>query len=95
MQYNFIKPQPYIAPYSDVPLTKEDLDKRQRKYYRLKKIGVNPTVIVDDSEDGEIENPYRIEAMILINRDEEVSDELLKKIQQYDKEHNIKIYTGN
>ena len=88
-QQSVKKPAPYIAPYSDVPVTKEELEKRKRKYFQLKKVGVNPTLIVDDNEDKEEENPYRIQAMILINRDEEVPEELIKQIQKYDKEHNI------
>ena len=30
---------------------KEELEKRQRKHIRLKKIGVNPTLIVEDGDD--------------------------------------------
>lgn len=91
-QSSIKKPSPYIAPYSDIAVTKEELERRKRRYYRLKKIGVNPTIIVDADNDNttEKENPYRIEAMILINRDEDVPEELLKKIKKYDMEHNIK-----
>ena len=91
IQQSVKKPKPYIAPYSDIPVTKEELEKRQRKYYRLKKIGVNPTLIVEDGNgEAETENPYRIQAMIMINRDEEVPDELIEQIKKYDMEHNIK-----
>ena len=81
------KPEPYIAPYSDIPLTRKELDRRERQYRRLRQIGVYS--ILD--EDVEIDNPYRIQAMIIINRDENVPEELIEKIKQFDKEYNIKV----
>ena len=91
-QMRMKKPAPFFAPQSKIPLTRADLDRRERKNRRLRNIGVNPTKIVD--EEGESENPYRVQAMIYIYRDEEVPLELLEKIKKYDAEHK-RIYAGN
>lgn len=78
-QSGITKPAPFIAPCSDVPVSGEELARRERKYRRLQSIGVNPTRIVD--EDGESENPYRVQAMVYISRDEEVPRELVEKMK--------------
>lgn len=86
-QNNISKPQPFIAPGSEKKLTEEELKKRQVKFERLEKIGENHTVVKgDDYEEGETENPYRIQAMIMINQDKDVPEELIKQIEEYDKE---------
>lgn len=77
-------PKPFIAPGSDVKPTKEELKKRQKKYNMLERIGVKTTIVGGDV-DPEYENPYRIEAMILINQDKDVPEELIQKIEEYDK----------
>lgn len=86
---NTSKPEPFYAPYSDVPITNEEIEKRKRKYYRLKVIGVDPNIIIDD-ENIESENPYIVEAMIIINRDKDVPPELIEKVKKYDLDHNIR-----
>jgi len=84
VQKGIKKPAPFIAPYSNTPVSKAELERRKRKNRRLRNIGINPTKIVD--EEGEAENPYRVQAMIYISRDEEVPKELLEKIKEYDVE---------
>ena len=78
-------PTPFIAPGSDIPITEEEIEFRKRKAERLKEIGINPYKF-GPAED---ENPYRVQAMILINQDKEVPEELLYKIEKYNKKHKI------
>ncbi|MBO4396490.1 MAG: hypothetical protein J5819_09115 [Eubacterium sp.] len=75
---------PFIAPNAKAP-SKEELARRKRKYYRLLSIGVDPTLLVD--EESERENPYIIEAMVLINEDKDVPPELLEKINRFNQEN--------
>lgn len=84
-QYDVRKPTPFMAPFSNVPVTKNDLERRERKNQRLKNIGVNPKRIDGD----ESENPYRVQAMTYINRDEDVPRELIGRIKEYDIRHKI------
>ena len=77
-------PKPFIAPGSDVKPTEEELKKRQKKYNILERIGVKTTLVRGDV-DPELANPYRIEAMLLISQDKDVPEELIKKIEEYDK----------
>ena len=80
------KPQPFIAPGSEKKVTQEEINKRRIKFERLEKIGEKHTVITGNDGEGETENPYRIQAMILINQDKDVPEELLKQIEEYDKQ---------
>ncbi len=43
------------------------------------------TTIVRGDIDSEYVNPYKIESIILINQDKDVPEELIKKIEEYDK----------
>ncbi|WP_074885886.1 hypothetical protein [Butyrivibrio proteoclasticus] len=81
-----LKPLPFIAPGSEKKITPEEMNKRKIKFERLEKIGEKHTVITGHDVDGETENPSRIKAMILINQDKDVPEELLKQIEEYDKE---------
>ncbi|MBR1702010.1 MAG: hypothetical protein IJ716_08650 [Lachnospiraceae bacterium] len=76
------KPAPFIAPNSQIMTTQTELSKREQKAEMLKKIGENPSLITEE----EIENPYRVKAMVLIQQDKEIPDELLAQIEQYDRE---------
>ena len=81
------KPQPFVAPGSEKKPTSDEIAKRQVKYERLEKIGEKHTIVTGmDITEGEIENPYRVKAMVLINQDKEVPEELLKQIEEYDQE---------
>ncbi len=82
---NVSKPQPFIAPGSEKKLTPEELNKRKIKFERLEKIGEKHTIVTGYDEEGEKENPYRIKAMVLINQDKDVPEELLRQIEEYDK----------
>lgn len=80
------KPTPFYAPGSTTPVTQEELEIRKRRYHRMLSIGIDPTLLVD----VEHENPYRVEAMLLINKDKEIPKELLEKIKKYDEEYKKK-----
>ncbi len=84
------KISPFIAPYSEDAPTKEELDRRSRQYNRLMALGIDPTLIDDTQMGRERENPYAIQAMILINQDKEVPEELIQKIKKYDQKYNQK-----
>ena len=75
------KPKPFIAPGSQNPITEEDIKKRQRKIERLEQIGERPTRVTED----EYENPYKLQAIALIEGDKDVPDELIKKIEEFEK----------
>ena len=77
---------PVNAPYSNVPVTNQELKKRKRKYDRLKALGVDPTLFVCENEESE--NPYLIQAMVIINQDRDVPLELIEKIKEYDNQRN-------
>lgn len=85
MTKKYANVEPFIAPYSDMQPTKEELAKRERRSKRLKQIGVDPTILVNGYTE-ERENPYRVEAMTYIVKDMEVPKELLKKIKEFDKQ---------
>ena len=84
------KPAPFYAIGSTIPITQEELNKRKTRYRRLMAMGINPMLIVDTENADEHENPYRVEVMLLINQDKEVPQELVEKMQQYDKEYMIR-----
>lgn len=77
------KPKPFIAPGSQIPVTSKDIEKRKRKIERLEQIGERPTRVTEE----EFENPYKLEAIALITEDKEVPEELLKKIEEFEKAH--------
>ena len=77
------KPKPFIAPGSQIPVTPEELEKRQRRLERLEQIGEHPTRVTEE----EYVNPYKLEAIVLINADKDVPEELMKKIEEFDKAH--------
>lgn len=84
------KPKPFIAPGSEVALTKEEMEKRKRKIKRLEQINENYSRITED----EFENPYRIQALALIAKDEDIPEELLKQIKEFEENvtlHNQKV----
>ena len=74
---------PFIDPHSEDTPTKEELDRRSRQYDRLMALGIDSTLIDDTQVGREIENPYVIQAMILINQDKDVPEELAQKIKKY------------
>ena len=80
------KPSPFIAPGSEKKPSTDELKKRQIKFERLEKIGEKHTIVTgQDITEGEMENPYRIKAMVLINQDKDVPEELIRQIEEYDK----------
>lgn len=84
------KISPFIAPHSEDAPTKEELDRRSRQYNRLMALGLDSALIDDTQVGRERENPYAIQAMILINQDKEVPEELIRKIKKYDQKYNQK-----
>ena len=77
---NTIPRTPFIASNATQP-SSDEIARRKRKYDRLISIGVDPTLL--SSDEPEKENPYIIEAMVLINEDKDVPPELLEKIKKY------------
>lgn len=77
------KPKPFIAPGSQIPVTSEEIERRKKRLERLEQIGEKPTRVTED----EYVNPYRLEAIALINEDKEVPEELMNKIDEFDKAH--------
>ncbi len=75
------KPKPFIAHGSQAPITEEDVKKRERKIKRLEQIGERPTRVTEE----EYENPYKIQAIALIEEDKDVPEELIKKINEFGK----------
>lgn len=71
----------FYAPGSNVPVTNEEIEKRKRRVARAEAIGSSITKVTTGAEH---ENPYRAEAMLYILRDEDVPQELLDKIKEYD-----------
>lgn len=77
-------PEPFIAPGSEVKPTQEEIEKRKLKMKRAEEIGACFTKI---DEEQEFENPYRVEALIYINKGKEVPLDLKLKIKKYDEMH--------
>lgn len=75
------KPEPFIAPESQVPVSNDEIEKRKRMIARLEQIGEKPTRVTDN----EYENPYKLEAIALIAEDKEVPEELMKKIEGFER----------
>ena len=75
------KPKPLIAPGSQTPITEEDIKKRKRKIERLERIGERPTRVTEE----EYENPYKLQAIALIEEDQDVPEELIKQIKEFEK----------
>lgn len=71
----------FYAPGSDIPVTEEEIKRRKRREARIEAIGGSMTRVTSGMEH---ENPYRAEAMIYILKDEDVPQELLDKIKEYD-----------
>jgi hypothetical protein len=61
------------------------MERRQIRYQRLEKLGINPIMLNHDDSCEEHENPYRVEIMVLINQDKEIPQELIEKMRAYDK----------
>ena len=80
--------KPFIAHGSDVPVTKEEVEKRKRRIERAEALGQSLTKITFEN-DGieEYENPYRVKALEYIMADKEVPEELKNKIVEFEKEH--------
>ena len=74
--------QPIIPPHSLEPVTEEELARRKRQYNRLLDLGIDPTLV---TEGNEKEDPFVLQALILINQDKEVPPELAQKVREYTK----------
>lgn len=78
------KPAPFYAPGSHTPVTKKEVQERMLKRQRAEKIGASITRFTDGDE---VENPYRVKALVYINRGEEIPKDLLVAMQKFDEEH--------
>ena len=79
-------PEPFIAPYSNTPVTQEEIEKRLTKMKRAEEIGASITKVTDEG----YENPYRVKALVYINKNQEVPDKLKKKIKEFDEHYKNK-----
>ena len=78
----------FLAPGSDVPVTKEEVEKRKRRIERAEALGQSLTKITFENDRiEEYENPYRVKALEYIMADKEVPEELKNKIVEFEKEH--------
>lgn len=83
------KPSPFRAPGFKELASKEEIEKRLTRIKRAKEIGQDLTRV--DSKNCEIENPYRVQALLYIMQDKEVPQELKDKIKKFDEQNNYKI----
>ena len=79
-----VKPEPFIAFGSEEPISSDEIEKRKRVIDRAEKLGIKVTSL--DTE-LEYENPYKVEALVYIMKDEPVPEELVKKIQEFEERH--------
>lgn len=77
-------PKPFIAPGSTIKPTAEEIYNRKVKIKRAEEIGASITRVTDEEE---VENPYRVKALLYINKGEKVPEELKIKIKEFDKIH--------
>ena len=68
-------------PESQTPVSNDEIEKRKRMIARLEQIGENPTRVTDN----EYENTYKLEAIALIAEDKDVPEELMKKIEEFER----------
>lgn len=76
------KPAPFIAPGAKELATKEEIEKRLKRIKKAKEIGQDLTRV--DFEKSEIENPYRVQALLYIMNDQEVPQDLKERIKEFD-----------
>ena len=79
--------KPFIAPGSTDVVTQEEIQQRVERVRRAEEIGQSITRV--DTEDG-YENPYSVKALYYIANDLEVPDELKRKIQEFEAQHEMK-----
>lgn len=78
-------PAPFMAYGSDVRPTQQEINQRREKIKRAEEIGASITRV--DTVNG-VENPYRVKALIYINRGEAVPEKLLHQIKEFDAKYN-------
>lgn len=78
------KPKPFVAPGSNIKPTIEEIKDRELRIKRADEIGASITRVTDEQE---YENPYRVKALIYINANKEVPEELKQKIKEFDNRH--------
>lgn len=80
-------PAPFIVPGSTVKPTVREINERKEKIRRAEEIGASITRV---DYANNVENPYRVKALIYINRGEEVPEELKKQIVRFDAKYKQK-----
>ena len=71
-------PAPFIAPGSTVKPTIKEINARKDKIGQAEEAGASITKIDDNNS---VENPYKIQALIYINRGEEVPEKLNNRLK--------------
>lgn len=79
---------PFIAPSSTIPVTQEEVNRRMRMIARAEELGIYLTMVDSNNQEG-YENPYKIQALGFIIQDQEVPEELKKKIIEFEKQQII------
>lgn len=76
------KPEPFFAYGSQEDVTETELEKRKIRMERAEKIGECFTKVTEE----EWVNPYKIQALALIAEDKSIPEELLKQIEEFEKD---------
>lgn len=84
------KPSPFIAPGSLNKITPAEIELRKQKIKKAEEIGASITRFDTDSD---VENPYRVKALIYINKGMDIPEELKDKIKKFDEQHKYKTTT--
>ena len=73
-----------VAPWTNGLASDTEIKQRRDRATEFEEIGIN---IYSVDREGEHENPYRAEAVMLITQGKPVPNELKGKIKEYDMQH--------
>ena len=80
---------PFIALGSDISVTQEEVNKRIKRIERAEELGIDLTSVDTNTSNAyeEYTNPYEIEALSFIMRDQEIPEELKHKFKKFEEKH--------
>lgn len=76
------KPEPFFAFGSQEDVTEAEIENRKIRMERAEQIGECFTKVTEE----EWVNPYKIQALALIAEDKPIPEELLKQIEEFEKD---------